>query len=97
MNEALLADSLSLLKIDLGITHKLRDAYFNSILKTAHKELSKMGVDLSKGEVEDIQLVVDYTVWNYRKRQEDVGLPRNIKFRIHNRVIEKAGGTNAEP
>lgn len=97
MNVALLANCLQLLKLDLGITHSLRDAYFNNILNTAHKELTKMGVDLSKGDVEDIQLVVDYAVWNYRKRQEDVGLPRNIKFRIHNRVIQKVGGADAQP
>ncbi|MEK4425164.1 hypothetical protein [Solibacillus sp. FSL K6-1523] len=97
MDVALLDNCLQLLKLDLGITHNLRDAYFNNILKTALMELSKMGVDLSKGDVEDIQLIVDYAAWQYRKRQEDVGLPRNIKFRINNRVIQKVGGTNAKP
>lgn len=96
MNEELLSNSLQLLKLDIGITHDLRDTYFTSILNTSESELSKMGVDLSKSSVEDMQLIVDYAVWNYRKRQEDVGLSRNLKFRIHNRVIQKAGATSAK-
>ena len=94
MNETLLANSLQLLKLDLGITHNLRDTYFSNILETAHMELSKMGVDLTLSTVEDMQLIVDYAVWNYRKRQEDVGLSRSLKFRIHNRAIQKVGATN---
>lgn len=97
MDEALLSNSLQLLKLDLGITHNLRDTYFSNILETASVELTKMGVDLSSKTVEDMQLIVDYAVWQYRKRQEDVGLPRNIKFRIHNRVLQKAGDSNAKP
>ena len=96
MNETLLSNSLALLKLDLGITHNLRDAYFSNILKAAYTELSKMGVDLSSSTVEDMQLIVDYAVWNYRKRQEDVGLSRSLKFRIHNRAIQKAGATDAK-
>lgn len=96
MNETLLANSLQLLKLDLGITHNLRDIYFSNVLETAHIELSKMGVDLSLSTVEDMQLIVDYAVWNYRKRQEDVGLSRSLKFRIHNRAIQKVGTNNAK-
>lgn len=97
MDETLLANCLQLLKLDLSITHNLRDDYFINALKTAKKEIEKMGVDLSDTtSVEDTKLIVDYTVWNYRKRQEDVGLPRNLKFRIHNRVIQKAGASDAE-
>ena len=97
MDEALLSNCLQLLKLDLSITHDLRDTYFINILKTAKIEIEKMGVDMAdSNSVEDIQLIVDYAVWNYRKRQEGVGLPRNLKFRIHNRVIQKAGASDAE-
>lgn len=96
MDEKLLANSLQLLKLDLGITHNLRDTYFSNVLETAYMELSKMGLDLTLSTVEDMQLIVDYAVWNYRKRQEDVGLSRSLKFRIHNRVIQKVGANNAK-
>jgi len=93
MDVVTLSNLLTLLKLDLGITHDLRDTYFTNILESAESELTKMGVDLSSSTVEDIQLIVDYAVWNYRKRQEDVGLSRNLKFRINNRVIQKAGAS----
>lgn len=97
MNEALLTNCLQLLKLDLGITHDLRDAYFSNGLKVAEIELTKMGIDLTLSTVEDMKLIVDYAVWQYRKRQEDVGLSRNLKFRIHNRIIQKVGASNVEP
>ncbi|MFJ7736401.1 hypothetical protein ACIQ2D_08655 [Lysinibacillus sp. NPDC097287] len=97
MSEDFLAICLELLKLDLGITHNLRDAYFSNAVKTAEIELSKMGVDLTASTVEDAKLVVDYAVWQYRKRQEDVGLSRNLKFRINNRIIQKVGVSNAKP
>lgn len=97
MEEVLLTNCLQLLKLDLGITHNLRDAYFSNALETAEIELSKMGVDLTSSTVEDTKLIVDYTVWQYRKRQEDAGLSRNLKFRINNRIIQKVGASNAEP
>lgn len=96
MSEQFLQTCLSLFKLDLGITHNLRDALFSNLLKSSSIELTKMGVDLSQETVEDIQLVVDYSLWMYRKRQEDVGLPRNLQFKIHNRVIQKVGETNAK-
>lgn len=95
MSEETLATCLSLFKLDLGITHNLRDTIFYNLIKNAETELSKMGVSFSSTAptVEDMQLIVDYAAWNYRKRQEDVGLSRNLKFRIHNRVIQKAGAS----
>lgn len=90
MSEQFLQTCLSLFKLDLGITHNLRDVLFFNLLKSSSSELTKMGVDLSQETAEDIQLVVDYSLWMYRKRQEDVGLPRNLQFKIHNRVIQKS-------
>lgn len=97
MNTESIATCLSLFKLDLGITHNLRDSFFSNLINSSILELSKMGVDLSSSTAEDIQLVVDYSSWMYRKRQEDVGLPRRLQFKIHNRVISKVGAANAEP
>lgn len=93
MSEQKLAICLSLFKLDMGITHDLRDTLFANLINSSAMELVKMGIDFSSETVEDIQLVVDYSSWNYRKRQEDVGLPRNLQFRINNRVIQKAGAS----
>lgn len=90
MDTITLTTCLTLFKLDMGITHDLRDTLFSNLIETAEKEITKMGADLSSQTVEDIQLITDYALWQYRKRQEDIGLPRNIKFRIHNRVLQKA-------
>lgn len=91
MSEEKLATCLSLFKLDMGISHNLRDTLFTNLIESSTIELEKMGVNLSSATVEDTQLIVDYSAWMYRKRQEDVGLPRNLQFRIHNRVIQKVG------
>ncbi|RDV25318.1 hypothetical protein [Lysinibacillus capsici] len=96
MSEETLAICLSLFKLDLGITHDLRDEIFINRLKSTETELVSKPIDLSKETAEDIQLIVDYALWQYRKRQEDVGLSRNLQFRIHNRVIQKVGANDAQ-
>ena len=96
MSEQAIANCLSLFKLDLGITHNLRDPLFSNLIGSSIMELEKEGVDLSSSTVEDIQLVVDYSLWMYRKRDQDIGLPRRLQFKIHNRVIQKAvGGADA--
>ena len=82
---------LDLLKLDLGITHNVRDAYFSNLLISAQNELAIMGVDVYSSLEEDQMLIIDYAAWTYRKRQEDIPLSRNLRFRINNRLIKKAG------
>lgn len=86
---------LSLLKLDLGITHNLRDSYFSSLLASAQEELMTMGVYTDNTKQDDQMLIVDYAAWTYRKRQEDVPLSRNLRMRINNRVIKRAGANDA--
>lgn len=86
---------LKLFKIDLGITHNLRDEYFDVLLASAKSEIESKGITLDLNEAEDIFLVLDYASWLYRKRQENVPLSRNVQFRLHNRIIKEAG-KNAE-
>ncbi|OCS82276.1 hypothetical protein [Caryophanon tenue] len=95
MSELTLANCLSLFKLDMGITHNLRDTLFINLIEASFKELEKMGIDFTNETAEDVQLIVDYSAWSYRKRQEDVGLPRNLQFKIHNRVIQKVGASDA--
>ncbi|MGG4312532.1 hypothetical protein ABEW49_29130 [Bacillus anthracis] len=95
MNEQTKKNLLDLLKLDLGITHDLRDAYFSNLLISSQNELKRMGIVLDFESIDDQMLTVDYAAWSYRKRQEDIPLSRNLQFRINNRVIQKAGNENA--
>jgi hypothetical protein len=80
---------LTLLKIDLGITHNLRDAYFIKLIEGSMKEIAKRGIILDLNNSADQMLVADYSAWTYRKRQEDVPLANNIQHRLRNRIIEE--------
>ncbi|HFJ9284845.1 TPA: hypothetical protein ACGW44_002647 [Bacillus toyonensis] len=95
MNEQTKDNLLNLLKLDLGITHNLRDAYFNNIVVSSKNEIERTGVVLDFESIDDQMLTIDYAAWSYRNRQEDTPLSRNLQFRINNRVIKKAGITNA--
>ena len=78
---------LKLLKLDLGITHNKRDAYFIALLDSAVLELKRKGVVLSLTEADDQMLLSDYAAWLYRKRQDDVPLAKNLKLRLMNRKV----------
>ena len=86
---------LSLFKIDIGISHTLRDEYFISFLQSTKSEIEEKGIVLDLTCVEDQMLLSDYAAWKYRKRQEDVGMSQNLRFRIRNRIV-KARSTYAE-
>jgi hypothetical protein len=96
MDDQTKATLLELLKLDLGITHNLRDAYFNNLLVSSQNEIERTGIVLDfSSNTDDQMLLVDYSAWSYRKRQEDVPPSRNIQIRINNRVIKKAGTVDA--
>jgi hypothetical protein len=80
---------LNLLKIDLGITHNLRDAFFIKLIQGSIQEIERRGIKLDDTKAEDQMLVSDYAAWSYRKRQEDVPLANNIQHRLRNRIIEE--------
>ena len=86
---------LQLLKIDLGITHSLRDEYFMTLLQSSKKEIERKGVTLEMNHMDDQMLVVDYAAWVYRNRQNNLPLAPHLRFRIHNRLIQKAGSIHA--
>lgn len=80
---------LNLLKIDLGITHDLRDAFFLELLQATMLEIARRGITLNEFSADDNMLIVDYASWTYRKRQEDIPLAQNIQHRLRNRIIEE--------
>jgi hypothetical protein len=89
---------LNLLKIDLGITHNLRDAFFIQLINGCQKEIERRGIKLDLKAADDQMLLCDYAAWSYRKRQEDVPLANNLQHRIRNRIIkERIEKQNAIP
>jgi len=80
---------LQLLKIDLGITHTLRDSFFIQLIKSTIKEIERRGITLDLSMADDQMLVVDYSAWTYRKRVEDAPLASNIQHRLRNRIVKE--------
>lgn len=80
---------LEMFKMDIGVAHNLRDTYFNKFLESQKKLLEEKGVMLILENTEDIMLLSDFAAWNYRKRNEDVEMSRNLSFRIRNRIVKE--------
>lgn len=89
-------EALKLLKLDLGITHDKRDAYFNALLQASVLELKRKGVVLDLSQADDQMLLSDYAAWLYRKRQEDVPMAANLNWRIMSRKTRKRAGGQTE-
>lgn len=77
--------ALMLFKTAIGVTHDKRDVYFRPMLEAALAELKGRGVHLDLNEVEDNVLLADYAEFNYRNRDEDKAIPKNLDMRIKNR------------
>lgn len=82
---------LEMLKIDLGIVHSKRDDYLKNSLKASIAELKRKGIDLDVENmpIDDLMLVVDYTAYNYRNRDNNVMLSNNLLYRIRNRILKE--------
>jgi len=80
---------LNLLKIDLGISHNLRDAFFNAQIEACKATIEGKGITLDLAKVEDQVLLSDYATWRYRNRTEDIGLANNLQYRIRNRITKE--------
>ena len=50
---------INLLKLDLGIQHNLRDAFFIQLIKGPIGEIEKRGIKLDLNNASDQRLVVD--------------------------------------
>lgn len=83
----MLDKALKLFKIDMGITHNKRDEYYLSLIESSQKELERKGIYLKEESIDDVILLVDYSLWAYRKRQEDVPISNNLQIRIKNRIV----------
>lgn len=91
------AEILTLLQVDLGEMYpsQQRQAYLNQAISAAQAFVTREGVTLTDS-VEDGQLVEMYAAYLIRKRAEDTGMPRMLRWALNNRLFsQKASETNA--
>lgn len=91
------AEILTMLQVDLGEMYpsQQRQAYLNQAISAAQAFISREGINLTDS-VEDGQLVEMYAAYLVRKRADDPGMPRMLRWTLNNRLFsQKASDTNA--
>ena len=86
-----------MLKTDLGIlTSTAYDTRLQQLLTAAEQAIIAEGAStLDASDVLDMQLIVMYAAWLWRRRDNMDGMPRMLRLAINNRVFsEKAGDLN---
>ena len=81
---------LAMLKTDLGIS-SAQTAYntrLEQLLTAAQDMIIKEGAsDLDASDPLDMQLIVMYAAWLWRRRDEMTGTPRMLRLALNNRVF----------
>ena len=90
-----MADStmLAMLKTDLGIsTSTAYNTRLEQLLTFAEKAIIEEGAStLDASDPLDMQLIVMYAAWLWRRRDNMDGMPRMLRWHMNNRIMaEKA-------
>lgn len=80
---------LEMLKVDLGITTAAYDDRLTMYLENAQTEITREGISLNMSAVGDMQLVVMYAAWTWRKRATGDGMPRMLRYALNNRLFSQ--------
>lgn len=85
-------DALTLVKAQLGITVSARDAYLQAIIDGVKRELQDIqGLVLDETNPNHLMFLVDYSVFRYESKGQDIGIPERLHFRLRNLMV---GGVN---
>ena len=94
-----MADStmLAMLKTDLGIsTSTAYNTRLEQLLTVAQSAITEEGAStLDASDPLDMQLIVMYAAWLWRRRDSMDGMPRSLRYQLNRRIFaEKAGATD---
>lgn len=82
--------ALALLKVDLGILNSTAyDQRLTAIIDATTLAVIREGVSTLSDSTEDIQMVVMYAEWLWRKRDSGEGMPRNLRWLLNNRIMSE--------
>lgn len=80
---------LTMIKVDLGITSTTYDARLTQYLTSAQTEITREGAVLDLSSVDDMQLVVMYAAWMWRRRDTMEGMPRMLRYALNNKIFAR--------
>jgi hypothetical protein len=89
---------LRMLKVDLGISSTAYDSRLGQYLTSAKAEIVREGVSFPTTlGVDDMQLIVMYATWMWKKRETGEGMPRMLRYLLNQRVFsQKMGGDSSD-
>ena len=82
---------LAMLKIDIGFSSngatKIDDR-LKQLIQVAEKNIISEGATtLNRNNIDDVQLIVMYAAWLWRRRDTQDDMPRMVRYAINNRVF----------
>lgn len=82
---------LTMLKTDLGITTTtIYDTRLQELLNAAISAIRQEGATtLNTTAVLDMQLIVMYAAWLWRRRDGMDGMPRMLRWALNNRIMQE--------
>lgn len=95
MTEEQITSILKSLKVDIGILSTTAyDERLTEIIKSSYQMIIREGVTTFNADsLEDVQLLVMYSAWTWRRRDSGEGMPRMLRWALNNRIMsEKANG-----
>ena len=102
---------LVMLKANLEIATNVHDTYLGQLLEVGYKEIEREGIKIDKvaapegasyqysiEDIDDINLIVMYAAYLYRKRADEDApqMPRMLRYCLNNRLFSqkiKEGGS----
>lgn len=82
---------LEMLKVDLGISTNAYDERLSQYITSAKDYITREGITLDNDFISDMNLVVMYAAWLWRKRDTTEAMPRMLRWNLNNRLFyEKA-------
>lgn len=84
------SDILAMLKSNLQIMGTTWDVYLAQLIEASKRSIEREGITLDVGEIDDINLIVMYASYLYRKRNDDsTGMPRMLRYALNNRLLSQ--------
>ena len=81
---------ITMLKVDLGISTTVYDERLGQYLDSAKAEITREGYAFPETlTVDDMQLIVMYAAWMWRRRDNMDAMPRMLRWAINNRLFQQ--------
>ena len=79
---------LEMLKSNLDTTTSVKDDYLKFLIDASKEKIAEEGITLDLNKSGDVNLVVMYAAYLFRKRAEDNPvMPRMLRYALNNRLF----------